>query len=267
MPARGCGHRVAGGLYLVWLPPYNEATQQALIPPDADYRPRWFADEFILDPPHPVDVEALGVTPIGMTPVLRNGVWHLLDWVGEEHYPNVADFVEEARRQGVSRRISMSVLENEYTEASRLLLIHRKAYIANWMAYRSIAYHGGRRLENIQRNWRCPAHLAGHEEGRCNCAGIWWEDVAGAAIAGDNHPSEWTRVPSARWTIRDLASGEFYRCAERPPGVVPEYQPAIFASFPFTRYEIVRDRIAGRHQRIADQLEARNETRYAIVDE
>lgn len=40
-------------------------------------------------------------------------VYHVFDIVGSENYPNVADFIEEARRLGVSRRLELSGAKDE----------------------------------------------------------------------------------------------------------------------------------------------------------
>jgi hypothetical protein len=51
-----------------------------------------------------------------------------LIWVGERHYPTVADFMAEAQDQGVSRRLS--ALPNDYVPGiTRVLLAHRRAVL------------------------------------------------------------------------------------------------------------------------------------------
>ncbi|GGR15842.1 hypothetical protein [Deinococcus ruber] len=59
------------------------------------------------------------------------GVTHVLDWVGEGHYPEIADFIEEARLKGVSRKISHTAPISGLTKDSRLFLVHPRAAIRN----------------------------------------------------------------------------------------------------------------------------------------
>lgn len=59
-------------------------------------------------------------------------VWHVFDIIGQESYPNVADWIEEARRLGVSRRLELNAEEyGKLTPRSRLFLLHARAVIRN----------------------------------------------------------------------------------------------------------------------------------------
>lgn len=117
--ARGCGTRVAGGIYA------ECGTSENGLPVEA----------FIMDPPEAIP-EHLHLAPQGVAWVERRGVWHLVDWVGSEHYPNVADFIEECRRYGLSRRVPRTAPFERLTPASRILLVHARAIITNGAAYR-----------------------------------------------------------------------------------------------------------------------------------
>ena len=77
--------------------------------------------QFLLDFPEDGKT-ALGLSPIGVQLVERDGVWHILDWIGSEHYPNVADFLEEVRRFGLSRRLAKTVDFSKLTERSKILV-------------------------------------------------------------------------------------------------------------------------------------------------
>jgi len=144
---RGCGTRRAGDAYLaVPLSPYG--------------RP---VESFLVDPPHVVRKDALGLAAVGTRMIERDGVTHVLDVVGREHYPTVRSFVDEARRLGVSRRISRTAGFERLTRESRLLLLHERADVANALEF------DARR--------RCPTerdeHLANGFRGMC--ARLWWE--------------------------------------------------------------------------------------------
>src|SRR5205823_11234312 len=112
---RGCGYRQPGGAYFA-------------IPLGPGGRP---IEEFLIDPPIVIDPARLGLASVGVTLIERDGVTHVLDIVGREHYPTVAAFIDEARRLGVSRRAPRTIDFSRITPASRLLLAHAHADIAN----------------------------------------------------------------------------------------------------------------------------------------
>ena len=64
------------------------------------------------------------MSAVGVTLIERDGVTHVLDVVGREHYPAVELFVDEARRVGVSRRIAVTTDFERLTPDSRLLVLH-----------------------------------------------------------------------------------------------------------------------------------------------
>lgn len=146
--ARGCGSsRDAGGIYL-------ECGDD-----EGGGLPMW---ELIQDPVKSVDIKALGLSPVGVKLVEVDGVWHVFDWVGAEHYPNAADFIEEAVRLGISRRISRKEDFSKLTSASRLVLVHPRAVIAevpDWLKMRECP---------------CPTGHVGHDGSHFNCAGSLW---------------------------------------------------------------------------------------------
>src|SRR5579859_2113521 len=125
---RGCGRRQAGGCYL------EVGVGPGGLPVEA----------FLIDPVLGVGVDlqrAIGIAgprgtmslgvhlvPRGDTP----GVFDVWDVVGEGYYPNVADFLEEARRYGVSRRVSRTLDFSKISPYSRLVILHAKAAVINW---------------------------------------------------------------------------------------------------------------------------------------
>lgn len=192
---RGCGRRVRGGLY--W--------ECGLGPGGTP------VEDFLIDPPTPLP-PGLRVSARGVTPLVADGVTHLIDWVGAEHYPNVADFVEEVRRFGLSRRLPITLDTAALTPASRLLLVHARA-----------------RVVNAGRYGPFPCPTGTHAPGTDGCAGVWGEDVEGGTPRGGDDPRAVTRTrPSFR-----------YDAWKRPDGVTPDYEPALFASFPASRLVVV----------------------------
>jgi hypothetical protein len=217
---RGCGYRKAGGVYA-----------ECLLSPVGQP-----LEHFIVDPPIPVDATALQLPARGN--VLRpwNNAWHLFDRVGEQFYPHVADKVEEIRQRGESRRLNAKTLDfSKITRETRLVLLHRRAYIANMAEFYTALG------EWPPAEWSCPKHLPHHESRDVHptemCAGLWWRDlVEGIAhIEGD----PWGRV-------RRKMPGQAYRGWSRPDGVDPHYHLAIFMILPLTRLAVVRG-ASGEH--------------------
>jgi hypothetical protein len=143
---RGCGYRQPGAAYLA-------------VPLGPGGRP---VEEFLIDPPVVIDDAArLGLTSVGTAMIERDGVTHVLDIVGREHYPTVLAFIDEARRMGISRRISRTSDFSKITPASRLLLLHPHADIAN--------------AREFPTTERCPCHVREHlVDGFTDmCARLW----------------------------------------------------------------------------------------------
>ena len=202
---RGCGVRQAGGMY--W-----EASVGG-------------AMAALLDPPIIVDPDRFGLTSVGVRIVAFGGAHHILDIVGDSHYPSVADFVEEMRVYGVSRRIPRTVNVGLLTPASQLLLIHRKAYILNWSDYRPSRDFA---------TYSCMRSIEQHRIGLGMCSAMWWEDFGpGDGTAG------WSGDRSIN---RPMPDGNSYSAQYRPTGITPQYSTAIFARVPLSQIAVVQDR-------------------------
>lgn len=110
---RGCGSRQSGAIYL----------ECGL----AGWQP---IEHFLFDPPL-TEVPEEWLTPHRMPELLeRDGVTHVVIWVGEGDYPNVWDFIEETRVAGASRRISKTFDFSKLTENSRMYFVHAEADVA-----------------------------------------------------------------------------------------------------------------------------------------
>src|SRR6185437_5592524 len=122
-------------------------------------------EEFLIDPSVVIeDPGRLGLASVGVTLIERDGVTHVIDIVGREHYPTVASFIDEARRLGISRRAPRTVDFARITRASRLLLAHGHADIAN--------------AAEFPCEERCPCHVAEHLVPGFGdmCARLWSEE-------------------------------------------------------------------------------------------
>lgn len=175
MPKRGCGTREAGGVYLtVGMGPFG--------------RP---VEDFIVDYPTPIDVTQTPVSAKGMHLVpWKDGKWLLLDWVGESNYPSPADFVEEVRKHGLSRRIASnfpfeSLRNKDVTHA----LIHPRAVNAAPVEVM------------LPCPQSCPTGNVEHLAGDQRCACWWWVQDTRAQgtppeepLAGDAGYTPWEAV-------------------------------------------------------------------------
>jgi len=104
---RACGFRKKGGIYIE-IPMATHGVPLA---------------HFLLDPPVPSEYGPLR----GAIPIEHGGVTHVLSWVGESYYPFPADFFEEARRFGISRRVPRTFPVERLSPKSWILFEHRRA--------------------------------------------------------------------------------------------------------------------------------------------
>jgi hypothetical protein len=203
---RGCGTREQGGVYAeLGLGPFGTPVE-----------------EFLIDPPIPVDPDEMGITAIGVKilpvrlPGWENPLNCVVDWVGSLHYPNVADFVEEVKRFGLSRRLPKNLDFSLLTPDSRILLIHRNAYIAN----PSPIWEGENEI--------CFRQMHGRGE---NCAGLHWSVIQGGVPIEETNPRVVKRaMPSFSYLGKAI-----------PPGIDPEFKVAAFALFPIGSLVVIRD--------------------------
>jgi hypothetical protein len=207
---RECGYRKKGGAYLT-------------VPTSEDGVP---VEYFLVDPPQPVDLNALGIVPRGVHLIEKEGVWHVFDVVGQDRYPNVADVVEEARYAGVSRRCELPDY-SKLTKESRLVLIHQRAFIGNYPEY--IGHFTEQEIDDFE----CPRKHHNIDQLEEMCSGLWWHDVVeGIERNEDGHRD---------LVSRKLECGALYRCYGQPIGVIPDYRYAIFAIFPIGQIEVIND--------------------------
>jgi len=218
--ARGCGKRKAGGVYI----------DMGLVPagtPGA--RP---VDDFLIDPPVRVSDQMrddLGVKPVGVTLVDMNGVTHVIDWVGESFYPNVADYVEEVKHLGLSRRCELAA--DEYarlTRDSQIILVHPRAWIDQFAALSEAVIVEENDRQDIL--WHCPKNT--HRESveaslESCCLGLAWCDLVDCDEDGER------AMPSFSYTGTPHAIFE--------DELTLTYTPAIFAQFPISQLVVVRD--------------------------
>lgn len=224
---RRCGKRIVGGIYLeVPLVEYGEPLES-----------------FICDPAIRVTDE-LSVPERGM--VLRAGAhgrMMLLDYIGENNYPNVADFIEEVRQQGLSRRIPENFDFGSLDSSVVYCAIHRKGYVHNEPWYRQYAQEHGLKGENgitTEAGWPCPkgTHtIDGTHE--FPCSGVWWHDI---------RPGHGVKTGVERVVEVEQPGGPPYHALERPKEIVPIYDDAIVLILPVVKLSVIRGQ-DGEHDR------------------
>jgi hypothetical protein len=224
---RGCGERAAGGIYL------ETAFSDKGHPLEC----------FYADPAMLVATDDLGVTPRGVTLLAdAAGVTHVWDWVGSESYPNVADFLEEAKRLGISRRISRAAELDRLTRSSRIVILHARAIIEEpWGDYLR------REEDDVLVDAPCPQRVAAHHCGRQIgaehslgstqlCDRYWYHDVTGGDETEDPHQ-----------VSRTIGSTQ-YVAYPRPAGITPRYSVGIVGIFPIARLAVIADPVEGSHE-------------------
>lgn len=254
--ARGCGTRKAGGTYVeVGLSPFGKPLEH-----------------FIIDPPFrltPELREALGISPIGVSLTeIEPGMVNIMDWVGETYYPNVADFLEEVRNFGLSRRLELQASDfAKITPQSKLFLIHPRAWIDQFNDYyhgilndtgtfhgepggfycpKDLSYH---RLSDADEDWAWPHAIDDPKQDEM-CAGLWWQDITGGT-------EDWEDGASERRVLRDMPSFD-YLAHHRPIDQAPTYTPAMFAWFVPSRIVVVEDKEGGKHEAALDKASSSN---------
>jgi hypothetical protein len=242
---RGCGDsRDAGGIYLeagsaggIGIPMYV----------------------LIKDPVVAIDPTEIGLSPVGVKLVEMNGVWHVFDWVGESHYPNAADFLEEAIRLGLSRRISKQEDFSKLTAESRLILVHPKAFITD--EDRSIPEPCG-----------CPTGNHPNQGERFLCAGrLWRVGKSGSTDIGNGGPPPtestpvWAPCPEepCENTGRRQMPSFTYNLGELPSNSKVTLSPGIIMVAPIERIAVVNDPNDADHTR--DALETAREAKVPVT--
>ena len=165
-------------------------------------------DTFLVDfptlLPTSLRVNALGVTLWQD----KQGVTHVVDLVGQENYPFVPDFWEEARRMGFSRKVSPTLNLAQLSARSRFYFVHDKGLVVNYSAL----------MPFLEGGHLCPTHK-GHPQDSA-CTGLHWQVTPSAVKERD---------------VRFLADGEYALRGHLSAGApAVKYARAIFASVPIT---------------------------------
>ncbi len=156
MNERGCGTRKAGGLYLC-----------CGMSPDGQP-----IEHFLIDPVVPVDMKPFRAPQL----VEKEGVTHVLIYIGKEFYASVPAFIDEARSMGISRRIPRSFPIEKLSSGSRMMMVHACARVSEDGAYGSYL----RICESNTIDWYCPKGNTLHrhpeevDSDTQQCIGMLW---------------------------------------------------------------------------------------------
>jgi hypothetical protein len=223
--ARACGLRIRGGVY----------AETGL---SGDGLP---IDYFIIDPPIPIETSQLGLAAVGVKLIeidvtnMENShigepaslacdtIYHIFDIVGQEFYPYPADYVEETRRMGASRRLPSNLDFSRLEPGSRLILIHARAVIENFPDYPQPP------------DMECPKGIEAHALSPLPemCAGLWWHDLP-------DQPDESEACFRSGQVLRRVAGDTMYCCYPRPEGAFPSYHHGIFLSLPISNLAVIK---------------------------
>lgn len=240
---RGCGTRKKGGIYAeCGLDPVMGAP----------------VETFLIDPPMELGI---AIPPRGVLLTTVQNVPVLVDHVGSAFYPNVADFVEEVRVAGVSRRLPLDLDYGALTPETMLLLTHEKACIAN--------------ASDLPKPWSCAKRREEHEQPdyELTCSWHWWHDVVGGrALSAEEQAQcpdlarKYVRVTSRPcWVEREMPSFK-YRAHAWAGDEPPRYREAAFMMVGLSRLVVIRDPQEGTHER-ALELASKGKLKVEVVDE
>jgi len=221
--SRACGRRIRGGVYAE-----TRLSEDGL---PIEY--------FIVDPPTPVDLGQLGLAAVGVQLIEINGIHHIFDVVGQEFYPYPADYVEETRRLGASRRLPANLDFSRLEPGSRLVLIHARAVIENFNDYPQPP------------DVECPKGIYPHSLSPLKemCAGLWWHDLplSETTVDDSDQPNEAETSFRSGQVLRRIEGGTVYRSYPRPEGVVPSYRHGVFLSLPISNLAVIQGGEATEH--------------------
>ncbi|KRT69371.1 MAG: hypothetical protein XU15_C0011G0053 [candidate division NC10 bacterium CSP1-5] len=244
---RGCGNRKVGSIYAeCGLSPFGSPIESFLYCP-----PVRVPADFI--------VKAQGITLLEDPTDPR--LFHIVDHLGVNSWPNVADWFEEARRFGLSHNISGSGVEYaKLTPGSRIMPIHPHAWVHNFPVF-AAAWIPGLKPGDRHAYDFCPKEITEHNilfDGPRPemCAGVWYQSLLKGQfpVYEDEMIEHWkAEVPTMletakRLVIRTMPSFEYQGFCP-PDGVTPQFEAAFIGSWPITRLVVINDPVDGKHEK------------------
>lgn len=203
MLVRGCGKRVKGGLYVC----------TSLSPNGLPL------EHFIIDPPVEYNGENL------RSPIIfeREGINHIMMWVGKENYPYASDFIEEVRRFGCSKRIPSDFPIEKLQPGSLMFLVHPRAIITNWESLPAPTY--------------CPKDREDHLSKSESCLGLCYSHTE----------------PNREENQRQIGDTVYPTAFSLDDNSIPEYDSGIFMNLPITNIDHIKDEHGAVNPDIAEK--------------
>lgn len=249
---RGCGYRVAGGVYLVTeFSPYGTPLRL-----------------FLFDPPMILRTENGEMWNPGARGIHlaerpdTPGVVDAYDWIGEEYYPFFPDFWEEGKRFEFSRRAQKNLDFSLLSPQSQIIGVHPLGLpaIAEFT-------NGPFREHNIDHVELppCPFDDLHHIVGDEFCISTLWQLVGNKQF---DKPEE--RLHTEMFP-RHLTKGEpptfTYTAAYPFTDFDNKWLPAAMYHLPISRIEIVRDVAEGKHEETYEKIYRTTALPVEVVDE
>ncbi len=234
---RGCGERTPGGVYV----------EAGL---GVEGRP---IEDFLIDPPLPVPAGLDLVNKPTLWQDERSGITHLLIWVGAEYYPWPADFIEEAKAHGVSRKLTPFLDFTQLSDQSQMILAHPRARNTLWQD-QALPHTCHKQL---------PGHAAasgGQMAAQGPCLFKTYELIPRAAAVDPTAPID---LDGRQYFVRMIGSTAYYF---NPSGEsVVGLDEGVFASVPITGFALIK-RADGSVQEQAEAALRRGHLRYYHAD-
>lgn len=184
---RGCGTRSKGGLYIET----SLSSSPGALPLTA----------FLVDPLQPT-----GIPPQRGAQLLeKDGVSHIISWVGKSFYPYPLDFFLEVHGLGLSRRISSNFPIEKLSPRSHIILVHARVIQEQYLKPPAF----------------CPQHKKHSPEEATRCAGWLWHIPPTEPGATQHNPKWLTDHPSSLNAIHQP--------------VPDSWKPGIFMVLPISR--------------------------------
>jgi hypothetical protein len=141
---------------------------------------------FLYDPPILIEDPAnWGICPQGISYIFKDGVYHAVDWIGVNNYPNASDILEEAFQVGGSGLVPLNLQLDKLTMGkSRRLLVHPHGWLQNNQPYK-------REYQNLPQVPECfrPIGSRQHKKPSVNepCASLHWQTVEGGNVISERY--------------------------------------------------------------------------------
>lgn len=135
---RGCGVRSPGGVYLECGLSKNGSPLEAFLVDPPVPPPKGKGKEELANKPQlwirtaRSNSDDPATEYVVMHPGTEQPIVDILIWIGAEHYPHVADYIEEGRRYGFSRKLNPNLDLSQLTRSSRMILLHPYALNTLW---------------------------------------------------------------------------------------------------------------------------------------